>query len=1635
MTDTYLQKIQSRVDEIIARGGKKKLSASLQAFIKALYAHTPMDFLQHFDDTRLLQTALCAHDFYTTRTKNETCTVRVFNPTKKEHGWESERTVVEFFTPDSPFILDSVTAQLIDKGYRIYEVIHPILHTEHDAKGAITALHNGPTEGVVPQSLMHFEITHIGTKKRQDELKADIENALHFVTLAVEDWQPMREKVDAIITKLGSKKLPFTANRVEEVRDFLSWVNDNNFILLGFRDYDFTKKGGKLQLTPVKDSELGLFRAPDHRAKPMGLSGISDDYLDVLQEKVLLDITKSTRRSVVHRPAHMDYIGIKRFNDKGEVVGESRFLGLFTSSVYYQSAQLIPIIRQKIDYVSEASGFAPNSHNGKALVSVLEGFPRDELLQISQEELFDTAMGIVELGERPSTRLFTRKDPFNRFVSCLIYIPRDRYNTLTRNKIQAHLENRFNGVVKDYYTQVSESPLARVHMLLQLDDIKQQATLDMKQLNKELIGITNSWVDGFRQSLLDELGEKEGERYFDAYVNAFPQSFKEFYAATGAVGDVQHMEEAYDNNRLSIDLDHYQLEQDDAAYFQLKLYYPEEQVKLSDVLPILENMGFHALDEVTFYVTPEHRERGMWVHHFRLELDASPQNEDFPTLAQFKDAFEEALFRIWRGQVTDDKFNSLIIHAQLDWREVMLLRAIGKFITQTNFSYGLETMAGAITKHPTIAKSLVQLFDGRFNPNLSAKKRDAWAEAALSELQKGLSEVQNVAEDKVIRQFLGTINAMLRTNFFQTLDGDAAVSDTMAAVPEAWQKLDAYKRYISFKFDSARVPNLPLPHPHAEIFVYSRDVEGVHLRGGKVARGGLRWSDRLEDYRTEVLGLVKAQMTKNAVIVPVGSKGGFVVKTPPADDSREAFFAKGQQCYRTYLSGLLDITDNTKDGKIIPPKEVVRLDEDDPYLVVAADKGTATFSDIANEVAKSYDFWLGDGFASGGANGYDHKKMGITARGAWVSVQRHFMEMGVDVQKDDFTAIGIGDMSGDVFGNGMLLSKHIRLVGAFNHMHIFIDPNPDAATSFKERQRLFKKPRSSWEDYNTKLISKGGGIFSRSAKSIKLNKEICAALDLPKDTKELTPEALMQAMLKAPVDLLWNGGIGTYIKAEHEAHEQVGDKANDGLRINGKEVGAKVIGEGGNLGCTQQGRIEYALAGGRINTDSIDNSAGVDCSDHEVNIKIALDHAMKHGKLDEATRNEILESMTDEVADLVLEDNTRQTESITISELQGDLIVERYTRHIRWLEEHGQLNRALEFLPSDETLNARQMAGKGFTRPELSVLLAYSKLEVFDDLIASNLPDNAYFTQDLVDYFPEKMQQDFPEEIHAHPLKREIIATIVSNDIVNRMGSSFYQRMRENTGMKGCDVARSYRITRDIFGLNDLWNQISALGKEVSVEAKNSLFLETRRLVERSTAWFLRNFSHPLDAGGLVEDYASGIAEVKKVLENVMSKALKDARDRRLEQYLALGIPKAMAKEVANLEALSSAADIVFVAKGGKLPIFVVADIYYELGTKLHLGWLRLAARQLMSKSYWDNLAIISMVETVFDQQRRLVAQVVESACSEDSCGGALEQWSGQRSKSLARFESFIQDLQKQESITQPMLTIALKRIESVFYG
>lgn len=1510
--------------------------------------------------------------------------VRVYNPDYERHGWQSTHTAVEVLHHDLPFLVDSVRTELNRRGYSIHTLQTTVLSVRRGSKGELLEILPKGTQGddVLHESLMYLEIDRCANPAELNVLSKELEQVLAEVRVAVDDFEPMKAKVQEILTNLDNSQFAVDADEKSEIKSFLEWLVGNHFTFLGYEEFVVSDEADGGHIVYDKNSFLGLTKLL--RA---GLSyddlRIEDYAVNYLREPTLLSFAKAAHPSRVHRPAYPDYVSIREIDANGKVIKECRFMGLYTSSVYGESVRVIPYIRRKVAEIERRSGFQAKAHLGKELAQVLEVLPRDDLFQTPVDELFSTVMSIVQIQERNKIRVFLRKDPYGRFCYCLAYVPRDIYSTEVRQKIQQVLMDRLKASDCEFWTFFSESVLARVQLILRVDP-KNRIDIDPQQLENEVIQACRSWQDDYSALTVETFGEAHGTNVLADFPKGFPAGYRERFAAHSAVVDMQHLLNLSEKNPLVMSF--YQpLGQVGQRELHCKLYHADTPLALSDVLPILENLGLRVLGEFPYHLR-HNNGREFWIHDFAftaaegLDLD----------IQQLNDTLQDAFVHIVRGDAENDAFNRLVLTAGLPWRDVALLRAYARYLKQIRLGFDLGYIASTLNNHTDIARELTRLFKTRFYlaRKLSSDDLEQRLEHAIL---TALDDVQVLNEDRILRRYLDLIKATLRTNFYQT---DANGHN---------------KPYFSFKFNPHLIPELPKPVPKFEIFVYSPRVEGVHLRFGNVARGGLRWSDREEDFRTEVLGLVKAQQVKNSVIVPVGAKGGFLPRRLPLGGSRDEIAAEGIACYRIFISGLLDITDNLKDGALVPPTNVVRHDDDDPYLVVAADKGTATFSDIANGIAIDYGFWLGDAFASGGSAGYDHKKMGITAKGAWVGVQRHFRERGINVQEDSITVVGVGDMAGDVFGNGLLMSDKLQLVAAFNHLHIFIDPNPNPATSFAERQRLFDLPRSAWSDYDTSIMSEGGGIFSRSAKSIAISPQMQERFDIQAD--KLTPTELLNALLKAPVDLLWNGGIGTYVKASSESHADVGDKANDALRVNGNELRCKVVGEGGNLGMTQLGRVEFGLNGGGSNTDFIDNAGGVDCSDHEVNIKILLNEVVQAGDMTDKQRNQLLASMTDEVGGLVLGNNYKQTQALSLAARRALPRIAEYKRLMNDLEGRGKLDRAIEFLPAEEAINERVAAGHGLTRAELSVLISYSKIDLKEQLLGSLVPDDDYLTRDMETAFPPTLVSKFSEAMRRHRLKREIVSTQIANDLVNHMGITFVQRLKESTGMSPANVAGAYVIVRDIFHLPHWFRQIEALDYQVSADVQLELMDELMRLGRRATRWFLRARRNEQNAARDVAHFGPHLKELGLKLDELLSGEIRENWQSRYQAYVAAGVPELLARMVAGTSHLYTLLPIIEASDvTGQNPADV-AKAYFAVGSALDITWYLQQISALPVENNWQALAREAFRDDVDWQQRAITISVLQQGDGTQDVETRLSLWMAQHESMIERWRAMLVDV------------------------
>lgn len=1592
-----LENVYSLIDKKVD-ANKKSL---VQQFGRLLYKNISSDDLEHRNDSDLYGATLSLWNALD-KFDSQSPYIRVFNPEIAKHGWHSSHTIVEIIVNDVPFLVDSVRMTLNRLGITAHLFLHSPIWLKRDKTGQISDFVD-PSEkdkDTVKQTVLFIEIDRQTTKKDLDSLKKELFSVVDEVSLAVQDWQQMTDKLHAVVKDASKLNWPVDSSETKQTKQFLDWLADHNFTLMGYRYYDVKAIEGDHRWIPANDSSLGLMKNSISDRERLISKLPASARAEALSENPLI-LTKTNSRSRVHRPAYMDYVGVKVFNDDGQVIGEHRFLGLYSASFYNQSATQLPILREKIQRITDLSGFEPGTHAYKAFVNIVETYPRDELLQTPAAELAQIVMGIFQMQERGISRLFIRKDTFGRFFSCMVFVPRERYNTQLRKETQELLKKSLNadGEV-EFTTFFSESVYARTHYIARVKD--NNAEYDVKEIEKNIIELTKTWNDRLAAAITAAHGEANGKSVERKYTNAFSRSYMDHNLPSAALVDIGKLELLSDEHTLDMLFYRPQEEQADSQVVKLKLFHRAEPIHLSDVLPMLENFGLRVIDESPYKVTCAEGERN-WIMDFSM-LHKSGQHFDMETAQVL---FQDAFAKVWYNALEDDAFNRLILGAGLTGRKVTILRAYAKYMRQTGSSFSRDYIANTLANYPDIARLLVDFFEQRFNPfkKRTQKKQDA----ILEDIKVQLDSVSNLDDDRIIRRYLDMMSATLRTNFYQT---DSENNE---------------KSYVSFKMMPELIPDMPLPLPKFEIFVYSPKVEGVHLRGGKVARGGLRWSDRQEDFRTEVLGLVKAQQVKNTVIVPVGAKGGFVCKRLPVGEGREAIQAEGQACYRTFIRSLLDITDNIVDGEIVPPKDVVRLDEDDPYLVVAADKGTATFSDIANSISDEYNFWLGDAFASGGSIGYDHKKMGITARGAWESVKRHFREIGIDCQTTDFTCVGIGDMAGDVFGNGMLLSKHTRLVAAFNHLHIFFDPNPDAESSYKERQRLFENPRLSWEDYDSSLISKGGGIFNRSAKSIKLTPEMKKWLGTRQVT--MTPNELIHNILKMPVDLIWNGGIGTYIKSKKESHSEVGDRANDDLRVNGKDVQAKIVGEGGNLGLTQLGRVEYASVGGRVNTDFIDNVGGVDCSDNEVNIKILLNSLVNKGDLTVKQRNNLLYDMTDDVSRIVLHDCYRQTQSISITEMAGVKQLKEQLRFIHGLEREGFLNRELEFIPSDDEISDRVASNRGLTRPELSVLIAYGKMVMKDALNIPEITQNPFHGKLLVEAFPPVLREKFAAQMEEHPLRGEIIATKLTNNMVNDMGLNFVFRMQEETGATVDEIANAYAIVKGIFNINSLWKRIEELDNVIPAKLQLEMLEAARRTMRRSARWYIRHGNKSLGVEEAIASYRDTFDNLSRNLEHYLVEGEYAQLEEKTSRFVKAGVPADIAYQVASFSNMFSSLDLAQINESDAHDTSVIAKLYFQLGSKLELHWFLDQITNQAVSNHWQALARASYREELDWQQRSITANLLHSRPDATDADEILDTWIDSNETLLKRWYHMMSEFKTSSTHEFAKFSVALREL------
>jgi glutamate dehydrogenase len=1679
----------SAADEIAGVG-------DLPSYLRAYFRHVAVDDLAPAGPDQIAAIAVEQARFAAHRPQGRAL-VRV------SHGAtvDPARDEISIVTDDMPFLVDSMTMELGRHDLIPRLVIHPQLRVRRDITGSlhevIGCVDGGRAEHEeIAESWTHIEITRLDDDEAAT-LESDLQRVLGDVRVAVEDYPRMQAKGVLLADELAASELSHPGEvagpeSAAEVEALLRWLADDHFTFLGYREYDLVDGPDGMVLRPIPGTGLGILRH-DKRGTST-FAALPPEVRARAREPKRLILTKANSRSTVHRPAYLDYVAVKRMDSTGQVTGEYRFLGLYTHTAYTESITRIPVLRRRLAEVLEASGLTADSHDGKDLAEVLESYPREELFQTSAADLIPIAAGVLRLRERRQTRLFLRKDIYGRYMSCLVYLPRDRYTTKVRLQAQEILRAALDGAQTDYSAMIGESPVARLHIVVRAAPGRMLPDVDPAVLERRIADAARSWDDDFAEDAIGKLGEQRARALLAMVGEAIPETYKTDVPASAAVSDLKivlRLQEA--GGTIAFELwesesyvggtpllngdtgetgdaetgDNAGSRDNGAAgagpadgagpanvggaagggpadsggqagggaaggggqadgpghrVWRLTIYRTDSPITLTDVLPRLQHMGLEVVDEHPYEFSAA---QPFWIYDFGLRnksaADRGPASSAGGgpggtararvSLESVRTLFEDALGALWRGDMEDDGFNALVLDAHLTWRQAMVLRAYAKYLRQTGSTFSQDYIEQVLVSNITITRLLVRLFESRFDPERRSGEAER-SEAITEEIRGELDEVASLDQDRILRAYWGLIQATLRTNHFDA-------------------RQQPYPPYFVVKLDAAQVPDLPAPRPRFELFVYSPRFEGVHLRFADVARGGLRWSDRREDFRTEVLGLAKAQEVKNSVIVPSGAKGGFVCKQLPDPGDREAYQGEVLACYRMFISAMLDVTDNLEGGQVVAPPRVVRHDGDDPYLVVAADKGTATFSDTANEIAQQRGFWLGDAFASGGSEGYDHKKMAITARGAWESVKFHFQTLGIDVDESEFTVAGIGDMSGDVFGNGMLLSRQIKLVAAFDHRHVFLDPDPDPAVSFGERERLFNLPRSSWADYDRSLISAGGGVWPRSAKSVPVAPEVRAVLGTEDNITALPPDQLISAILAAPVDLLWNGGIGTYIKATTQTHADAGDRSNDAVRIDAAQLRAQVVGEGGNLGLTQEARIEYALAGGLVNTDFIDNSAGVDTSDHEVNIKILLDGAVRDGELAPADRNELLHQMTNEVGQLVLQHNYLQNRALAASRAQASSMLHVHSRYIRKLERDRRIHRRLDVLPGDKEIAERRSAGTGLTAPEFSVLLAQTKIASAQEILDSRLPDDPFLRGVLTDYFPVPLRQRYASRMGSHRLHREIITTAVVNDMVDHSGVTFVFRLNEETGASVPDITAAWLVAREVFDMPGFWQQVAALDGQVDTSAQILLKLEGRKLTERAARWLLHSRRAAFDIRETVDFLAGGVLIVGVALPKLLAGRDLVGFEERRDSYTSRGVPDELAERTAAMVPAYSAFDIVDTAASIGRSVEETAEVYFDLADRLQITRLRDRITALPRDDRWNTMARAALRDDLYSAHAALAKDVL-MVTGPGSPEERLAAWTQRNDPAVRRATQTLTEIWASDAFTVATLSVAVRAIRTL---
>jgi glutamate dehydrogenase len=1526
---------------------------------------------------------------------------------QEEPFGHNDRVDITLMQRQIPFVTDSIMNLLSRNNLTIDVMLNATFKVRRDDDGSLLTIYPDEDEGPDLQAdkLLHIQCDHRGEILDPAALRQQLSDTLRDVHAAVEDWRSMQGQVAETIDDLEDAPPATQKDESFEAAAFLSFLQDGNFTFLGYREHTVQNRKGTTYYDIIPDKSLGMLRDQEFLLFD-GL--ITDDLIPPQVSAVLFNpepvmvVLKANRRSTVHRNVHMDVILVKRYNAKGEVVALRLFSGLFTSQCYAKPTDQIPYLKQKVSTVLSKSGFDPMTHAWRSLKHVLDNYPRDELFLIDTDRLYEHAMGINLLNSRPDLDVFIRPDILHRYYSVLVYVPKEEYDTKIRLKVQQVTEEHLHGVVAAQYITIDEKPLARLLYMIATESVI-LPEYDIDVIRQKLIEVCTPWEDRMKKAALAKFGKKEMQRLLQSMNDAFSVSYKDQVLPQHALEDLEPLHQAMRHKEMVVTL--HRREDDQPEEYRVKVYKRGSEASLSELLPVLDRMGFQCNYEYSYLIQPRDGLPEVWIHDLVGKIDVLDKDR----IAEIEPLFAETFEKAWHKKVDSDSFNSLVLAAALTWREANLFRGFARYLDLARYPLGRRYMSQVLAKYAPITRRLCDAFLMRHNPALDRAKADEDINAVFVEIDQMLDKVEKLDEDKVLRSMIALIRETLRTNYFHT-DGDE-------------QPLDQ----LILKFNSQALNDLPQPRPFKEIFLFSPRVEAVHLRGGPIARGGIRWSDRFEDFRTEIMGLVKAQMVKNSVIVPVGAKGGFICKELITQKTPQERIAEGIACYQTMVKGYLSITDNIVDGKIVPPNNTVRHDGDDPYFVVAADKGTASFSDIANKISLDHGFWLGDAFASGGSKGYDHKGMGITARGAWECIKRHFREMGKDIQSEDFTVAGVGDMSGDVFGNGMLLSEHIKLVAVFDHRHIFVDPNPDPKKSFAERKRLFEKAGSSWMDYDPKLLSTGGMIYSRQEKSLTLTPEIQALLDI--GMERVTPNDLMQAILRSRVELMYFGGIGTYVKASYQTHEQVGDKGSDLIRVNASTLRCKVIGEGANLATTQLARIEFAQRGGRINTDFVDNSAGVDTSDHEVNIKILLQPMVNSNKMAEADREKLLVSMTEDVGSHVLKNNYDQSLALSLLEQRSKAELMTNAQFMRHLERDGLLDRKIEDLPDDETIQRLAQRHEGLSRPELAVVLAYSKMTLFKQLMDSSLPDDEAITHQAMEYFPDVLQQRFPKEIEQHKLKRDIVATEVANVIINRMGPTFVAMKQWNGGEAVDQIAKAWLVTRAVFDLRTLWNEIDKLDNKIPADVQFSLYNDIIEVLSEGVKWFIKHHGSDLSLEKLIPLYRDQLTLLHGVIVDVLPDSLREqmqAQQDKLDGYETLRPD--VKKRLVQLPTLLAGCDVVYLKQQANAKADDVAKVYFTLSQRLHVSKIMQYLDMLPADNSWKQEAI----DGLQDEVQLLLNEMTKAFLQSGHDVAALGAWLDQRHMALSAVDSLMNDMARLEGVDLSLLTVIVKRLHRV---